>query len=126
MRRTPVRLAALLLVSLFAAGALSVATASSASAGCTLSIYYKGDQGQVDACPGNGAASWGWVWNGTYNNRSAFIQVEDYAGTIREIYAGNYGETSSWNLPTATWRFRVCNSYIPRGASTDCSWWATF
>jgi hypothetical protein len=67
--RRPGRLFKLGIALAIGAGALTVVTASPAVAdgspttqGCTKYFAFGKTQVQVDNCPGNGAASWAWIW----------------------------------------------------------------
>lgn len=62
---------------------LTLVTAQPAAAGCgwEKTFYYKGDTGQVDNCPYNGASSWAWLYNGSNDNKGLALWVQFYDGT---------------------------------------------
>ena len=110
-----------------AAGTLAAVIATPASAGCARTLYYKGDQGQVDNCPGNGSPSWAWVWNGSNDGLGVYIDAQDYHEGHTKFFTNGRGgrETEddfSANLSQRTWRLRLCKFATPR-TWEDCSGW---
>ncbi|MBP2702948.1 hypothetical protein JOL79_03920 [Microbispora sp. RL4-1S] len=90
-------------------------TAQPASAATTVDWYSA--QGQFDNNPGNGAASWVWVYAGP--NTSAAVEYQYYNGATGRVTANTWGAASA-NLGQDIWRIRVC---VLRLVATSCSNW---
>ncbi|MBP2704959.1 hypothetical protein JOL79_14150 [Microbispora sp. RL4-1S] len=100
-----------------AAAGVSI-VAQPASAGTTLN--YAGASGQFDNNPGNGAASWVWIWAG-WDNSSARTEYQYYDGSTGAVWA-NTGQSNTANLGKDVWRIRVCVSRWDN-TITWCSSW---
>jgi hypothetical protein len=78
-------------------------------------------EAEVTNNPGDGAASWIWVWT----NQSAYKAHTDYYlrddGTMHKYYSPLNG-ANSMDLPKDVTAFRVCGSN--GGAGDTCSSWA--
>ena len=82
------RLAGLFGSLVLALSAFLIAPASPAMAGCARAFQYGGAQVEIDNCPGNGRASWGWVW-GSPNYWWTDVYVRFADGTEASFTAGS-------------------------------------
>src|SRR6266571_4483329 len=103
-----------------AAGTLAAVIATPASAGCARMIYYKGDQGQVDNCPGNGSPGWAWVWDGSHDGLGVYLDAQNYHDRHYKLFT--HGPGTAVNLSQRTWRLRLCK-FAPETGEQDCSIW---
>jgi hypothetical protein len=100
---------------------LTVTAAQSAMAagevsieGCTQYFYYNLVQGQVDNCPGNGAASWAWVWSGS-NTSGLSLKLTD--GEVKSLITSGPGNSASASYSSDIAQVRLCEkNNSPRGA----------
>ena len=100
-----------ILVTASSAVAAAPATADSASsAGCARSFSFGGAKAEIDNCPGNGRAGWGWIYGSpSYSWSTAYVKL---ANGQQFALSANSHETS-----TAGWDSPV------RGISLCNHWW---
>lgn len=95
-------------VALALVATVSVASPAAAADSGTLSFPTCGvNQAQVDNSPGNGAASWAWLWRSTWVSET-ILTVEFYNGSLAhiELYGSDtVGSASYWT--DDIWRARI-------------------
>ncbi|GGM16687.1 MULTISPECIES: hypothetical protein [Micromonospora] len=117
------RYAGLLASLVLAISALVIIPASPAMAGCARTFLFGGAQVQIDNCPGNGAASWGWVY-GSPDYSWTDVYVRFPSGTELTLTAGSgTANTANWYEDVST--VAICNtkffSWLPPAPIIHCS-----
>ena len=103
--------------------AAMVAPASPAVAGCARTFTFGGAQAQIDNCPGNGRASWGWMYGSPdYSWSTVYVRLTN--GVEYTMEAGS-GQSSGggWDLDVRT--IAICNTkfftWVPPTPIVHCS-----
>ncbi|GAA4264151.1 hypothetical protein GCM10022255_115140 [Dactylosporangium darangshiense] len=121
--RRSLRLLTLGAVVVVAVGTSTTVMGSPAMANCAQrSFAFHGNQAQVNNCPGNGADSWAWVWNGSRSNDYASLQLEFDNGQKERLVTGSgYSAASNSYWKTGDiWRAKICYSW---GQRVVCDSW---
>ncbi|WP_186568647.1 hypothetical protein [Streptomyces sp. T12] len=79
-------------------------TPAFASTAAITTVRYGSTEAQLDNNPGNGAASWIWVWNPV---KPAAVDYEDYNGNVHRLYV-DAGHAATTQPPVDIWRIRAC------------------
>lgn len=74
---------------------------------------------QVDTAPGNGAASWVWVYSASWTNGGA--AMVRYVDGSSDWFQTDYGTAQSWNTSKKIASFTAC-SYIWPGSGNQFRW----
>lgn len=93
---------------------LTVVTMQPASAGCTREYWYHNNKAVIDNCPGNGASSWAWVWDGESDIYGVYLDVQ--------FYDGSYASVGKPNPPANNCGPTACADHKGLAVSTSFSW----
>ncbi|SNX88437.1 hypothetical protein SAMN06272735_8886 [Streptomyces sp. TLI_55] len=79
-------------------------------------------EAQIDNNPGNGAASWLWQADYTYNDAYAAVTHVYYTDGSYAVWGPTYNGTTTASLPKDVARFQVCKWAAPSN-NLGCSAW---